>query len=723
MIKKVASVILLTVLVGLLIEAVTAFAQVVVDNGPIEPRIPGADRNNTNRVFLERADELFTEPGGEYQILVGDVEFRRGPMFMFCDSAHFYDKTGSFDAFGNVRMEQGDTLFAFADTMKYDDFEQRMRLIAAPMNQVRLINKDVKLVTDEFFYDLAAELAYYETGGVLTDKQNRLKSTEGEYSPSTKEAVFRDNVKLTSINERDSLRITTDHLYYNTESHVAEMTTYTVIENGDGTIFTTNGIYNTETTQSDLFDRSLVVANNGNTLTGDTIYYNRKDGRGEVFGNMELNDTTNKLILRGNYGFYNELIDSAFVTGRAYGIEYSTTDSLFIHGDSIRAFRIIRRLLKDSIAVQPAPPVSEDISDIEITDTVAHEVEFQIAEEFSQPAVIETRVTYVVPDTVRFVVAAPRVKFYRSDLQGLCDSMTIVSSDSMIYLDRFPVVWNENRQITGIAIDLQLNDSTIDNARVPKDAFMAEMIEENVFNQLSGKEMRAYFIDGELNHLDVEGNVIAIMFPEENDSTINKIINLESSFLTADFKDNEIEKMKMWPQTTGTATPLYLAKKSLFYQPTFRWYEEFRPTDKEDIFNFPAELVEMFSSAQVYQRPPEPGIVLAPDENDAKEIVDEATGDTDTKDDESPEFIESQENLENLENTENMENFENSENSENSENMENLKRSENPEEGEGTDYYEDLENAVINDDSQDSESLNNSSDTPENKNHSDNETN
>lgn len=562
---------------GLLFTAISSsFAQIPRDTTPIRPTIPSADRDNTSRVFLEHANELFTEPYGKYQILVGDVQFRRGPMFMWCDSAHFYDSTGSFDAYGNVRMQQGDTLFVYANSLHYDDPERTATLFAGENTNVKLINRDVTLTTEKFIYDLAAELGFYEVGGTLTDKQNKLTSTEGEYSPATKEAVFRDNVHLVSLSEKDTLDITTDFLYYNTESHVAEMTTYTTIRSGDGTIYTSNGLYNTETTQSDLFERSLVVANNGNTLIGDTIFYNRRNGFGEVFGNMQLTDTTNKVMLRGNYGFYNELTDSAFVTGRALGLEYSTADTLYVHGDSIRAFRKIIPTKKDETTSQ---------------------------------------------DTIRFLVANPRVKFYRSDIQGLCDSLTFTSRDTMIYMDRFPVVWNTNRQITGVAIDIHLNDSTVDRAYIPKDGFMAEMIEEGYFNQLSGKEMTAYFADKTIRHLDVEGNVVAIMFPEENDSTINKVINLESSFLSADFKDQTIEKMKLWPQTNATATPLYLAKKSIFFQPKFQWLEKYRPTDPEDVFNFSEDLIERFAIAEVYDRPVQTEPI--PEDIDSSETTDD----------------------------------------------------------------------------------------------------
>ena len=528
---------------------------------PISPTIPGASRYQRDKVFLERANEMRAEQGKDYQIVVGDVEFRKGDMFMYCDSAHFYDNPGALQAYGNVRMEQGDTLFVYADELNYADSTQLAILYADPGKKVRLINKDVTLTTDVFNYDMGIELGYYEVGGVLTDKENRLDSWYGEYSPSSKDALFKENVHLNSLGENDTLDIYTEEMLYNTLTHIAILDTTSTIISADGTIYTTSGVYNTETSQADLYHRSLVVASNGNTLTGDTLYYDRNLGFGEAFGNIELTDTTNKVILNGDYGFYFEIADSALVTGRALAKEYSSpSDTLYMHGDTIRTFIVItpEQALNDSVTV---------------------------------PA-----------DTTHHLIAAPHVKFFRNDLQGLCDSMTFVQRDSMMYMNYHPVVWNESKQIFGNVIQVHLRDSTADWARLPEFGFMAEWIDEEFYNQLTGKEMYATFANGTIKHLDVSGNVQAIMLPMENDSTYNKIANLESSFLSADFKNQTIEYLKMWPETPGTMTPLYLAKKSLFYLPQFRWLEPLRPTSPQDVFNIPPEFLMLMEEPPFGQK-------------------------------------------------------------------------------------------------------------------------
>ena len=508
------------------------------DTLAIKPTIPSANRHTEGRVFLERADKLLMDEkvSTEYQVLIGNVQFRKGDMFMFCDSAHFYEASSSLNAFGNVRMEQGDTLFVYADELDYNGADELATFYGDDINPVRLINKDVELETYTFYYDIASNIGYYDNEGKITDAENQLTSGYGQYSPDTKDAEFREHVVLNDIEEKD-FRMTTETLLYNTGTHIARIISPTTIVTDSATVYSSNGIYNTDMGFSELFDRSLIVTEGGNTLTGDTIYYDQKAGFGEAFGNMVLTDSVRQTMLEGNYGCYFEKQDSAFATNRARILEYSKGDTLYMHGDTIRSY-------------------------------VLHD------------------------DSTHVMTAYPRVRFWRVDIQGLCDSLSFMERDSTLYMHRHPIVWNEARQIFGNVIYVHFNDSTVDWAKLPEFGFTAEHVGEEFYNQLSGKEMLATFVDGNMRRLDVSGNVEVVLLPEESDSTINKIVNSESSFLTADFSAGpmQVERIKMWPDVTGTATHLYLAKKSIFYLSNFQWYEALRPKDKDDIFNIPPEM-------------------------------------------------------------------------------------------------------------------------------------
>ena len=562
----------------------------------VKPTIATVDHSNNQKVFLEVADSIVKRKNNDYLILFGienQVKFRHGDMFMACDSAYFYDKQNSFNAYGNIHMWQGDTLNIHADSLNYDGIEEYAILYAHEGKTVKLINRDVMLETDIFEYDLVEDIGFYTTGGVMTDKNNHLESLEGDYSPSTKLANFYVNVYLRNVDNGKQSEIYSESLHYSTASKIANIDTdATIISDGttiktndadyntsthfarlkgkestitnkDGTIYTDNGDFNTETKIANLYENSFIKTTDDKILEGDTLFYDRTNGYGEVYGNMVLTDNKKKTKLQGDYGYYNEVIDSAFVTGHALAMEYSKGDTLYMHGDTIRGFRTINEITlnpKDSIPT-------------------------------------------ITLDTTHFIVANPRVRIYRSDIQGVCDSMTFRQQDSLLIMDKFPVIWSGNRQILGNVIEVHFNDSTANWARLPETGFASEHVEGEFYNQMSGKKMFATFENESLKTLNIEGNVMAIYLPLENDSTYNKIVNVESSFLEAEFNEDNLERCKIWSQSNGTVTPLYLAKKSLFYLPKFKWYESIRPKYPMDVFNVSPEMEELFRGTPASSKP------------------------------------------------------------------------------------------------------------------------
>lgn len=546
----------------------------------IRPTIPDVDRGQNDKVFLEHADTLRfrkdtrhspfeTMAQDQYQVLVGNVKFRKGGMVMTCDSAYFYEGSNSFDAFSHVRMKQGDTLFMYCDELNYDGRQEVAVGIAYNGRKVRLINRDVRLETELLNYDMAEEVGYYTLGGVLNDKQNRLTSREGEYYPSTKQSYFFRDVVLQPLDTADPSRLYTDTLEYNTDTHIARIVDKTLIIGRDGDINTTSGDYNTETGVANLYRRSTVKMRRGNTLTGDTIDYSRDTGIGIAIGNVVMTDSARQSSVEGNYAFYNELVDSAFVTGRAVAKEYSHGDTLYLHGDTINAY----------------------------TDPV---------------------------DSARITNAFHRVRFYRSDIQGLCDSLSFVDIDSTLYMYRAPIVWSAERQIFGNAIELLLNDSTVERAYLPEFGFVTEHIAEDCYNQLSGKDITTWFLDGEVHRLKVDGNLQMIMFPMENDSTYNKFAYIESTSMDAYFRNNTLDRGLIWPENKGTVTPLYLARKGSYFLEKFAWYEALRPQAPGDIFVIPELMDRLISEAPaVVQRKREPR--KKPEEESAASSEEEET--------------------------------------------------------------------------------------------------
>ena len=512
----------------------------------ITPQIPKANRNQTNKVFLENADILKANEAisTDYQVLTGNVRFRRGDMYMFCDSAYFYAQTSSLDAFGNVRMTQGDTLWVYSDVLHYYGDQG----VAELRSNVRLENRSTTLLTDALDYEINSNVGYYFDGGTIVDNRNNteLTSQYGRYELDTKQAEFSRNVHL--VNDR--YEMFTDLLDYNTQSHIAHITSETLIVSDSNTINTTNGWYNTSADDATLYQRSLITAKDGKTLLGDTVYYNRKRNYGEARGDVIITDPSNKVILDGDYGYHDDNAHYSYVTGRARAREFSQQDTIYLHADTLCT--LINHVVNDT-----------------------------------------------VNDSVRVLRAFNQVRFYRNDIQGICDSLQLSEADSIINMYRHAVVWNLQRQIFGDEINVHLVDSAADWATLPTGGFMAEHLGETYYDQLSGKKMKAWFENKELRQLDVDGNVQVIMFPQEDDSTYNKMVNAESSYLRLNLKaKQEVDRIVMWPEVSGKVTPLFLAKRADLYLPQFKWYDLLRPKSPDDIFDLTDEQRRLWQSVE-----------------------------------------------------------------------------------------------------------------------------
>mgnify|MGYP002534225012 CR=1 FL=1 len=483
-------------------------------------------QDKKTKVYLLHSDILrfnkISNP--DAQILEGNVSFRQDSVYMYCDSAYFYEAKNSFEAFGNVKMNQGDTLFLYGDWLYYDGNTQ----IAQVRENVRMENRQTVLLTDSLNYDRLFDLGYFFDGGTLMDEENVLTSEWGEYSPSTKVAVFNYNVKL--VNPQFTL--TSDTLRYHTDTKVANIVGPSNIDSGENHIYSELGFYNTNSQQAELLDRSVLV-NGSRQLTGDSLFYDRVAGYGEAFWNVQMNDVQNKNMLTGNYCFYNELTGYAFATKKAVAIDYSQGDSLFMHADTLKL-------------------ISYNFN----TDSM-----------------------------YRKMLAYHKVRIYSRDMQAVCDSLVFNSLDSCMTMYDNPILWNEQQQLFGEEIKVYMNDSTIDWAHIINQAMSIEQIDSVNYNQVSGKEMKAYFRDGDIYQADVIGNVRIVYYTiDDKDSTLIGVNNAETSLLNVYLKNRKIEKIKASAKTNGTMYPMSLIPEDKRYLPSFAWFDYIRPLNKEDIF-------------------------------------------------------------------------------------------------------------------------------------------
>lgn len=672
---------------------------------PISPEIPSANKYQEDKVFLEQADSLFRPDGEieEKQVVKGNVKFRQGGMWMFCDSAYYYPQQNSMDAFGHVEMRQGDTLFVYADKLYYDGAARHAILTSGPTrNQVEMKDPQMTLTTDSLDYDLNMDLGWYAVGGKLNDGVNELTSVYGQYSPGTKLAEFRDNVVL--VNNQDGYKMFTDELFYNTNTSVAEIKTETRIEGKNDTILTNSGWYDTRTDNAHLTSRSTIMhkdsAGNVVTLEGDSIIYDKQRHLSEAFmfrnqtrhpRPMVLTDTARKMTLIGGYGLYNDSLQESMSTYYPLLMEYSTTDTIFMRADTILTYMRYEKVWPDSLShnwdaatrarlkafgsftemadsmplelltlprLFPLPgfglikteesteEAAEESDELELIEADSMEID-DIEVDSIAPGIIEgDSITEEEINTLESLPLAPddivgikieptdslpsgprldalgrdsaymvekqfnaakaigKARFFRSDLQGIADTLIYHQFDSMLYMLRRPVVWSGERQVFGDSIKVHFRDSVADWAHLPVGGMVIEHIDEEFYNQLSGSDIKAFLKDNSLERLEVSGNVETIFLPMDNDSTYSRLVHADGSYLTVEMAGKEMKKLKLWPEPDGTMTPLFMVKRNdEKYLRGFKWLELLRPRREwygesvkwaDELGEVPDELIEYF---------------------------------------------------------------------------------------------------------------------------------
>lgn len=488
-------------------------------------------------VYLERADNLSfdQERIADAQILKGDVVFRHEEALMYCDSAYFYEASNSLDAYGHVRFVQGDTLSGYGDKLFYDGNTKVARL----RRNVKLVHGRAEenptvLTTDSLNYDRAEGVAYYFNGGTVQDSLNTLVSVRGNYRPDTKQAVFSKEVKLTNPN----FILTSDTLLYNTETKITNLVSPTeILYEKETDIHTSRGWYNTENERSMLLDRSVVHHIEGKMMTGDTIYYDKRIGFGQVLGRMVMSDSTQKATLTGEYGQMWEDHSRGYATDSALMIDWSDTTNLtYIHADTL---------------------FTEELN-------------------YEDSALMDS--------TYRRVRAYYGVRVYREDMQTTCDSMVYLASDSTMHLYRNPISWSENQQISADSITAYIVSGTIDHVVGNGNALCVMYDTLEYYNQMSGKTVIAYLHEGEVTHIDTDGNALTVYYAKESDGSFVGINTTASSFIRMYVEERQIHHMRFTKETTGVLYPMDQIPAGGDRLENFFWAEEVRPTDPQDVF-------------------------------------------------------------------------------------------------------------------------------------------
>lgn len=482
------------------------------------------------RVHIEHYDKAtYSKSQGDMQRLIGNVRIRHDSAYFFCDSAYFYEKNNSFDAYQNVHIIVNDSVEIFSDLLNYDGNTR----FAEFFDNVKLMDDSTTLLTEYMTYDRNLHLASYPDSATTYRGDKTLKSHYGYYRDRLKEFSFFENVEVFS----PKYQMYTDTLYYNTGIEKMWFEGPTTIINKENVLEGTHGYYLVNEDYVFL-DQRPFMHNETQQMRSDSMLYDRNIGLAKAYERVDMIDTSYQIVMRGNYMELWEHKDFSFATDSAYAIYYDSGDSLFIHGDTLF---------------------------------------FHFDKE---------------EEELKKLIARRNVRFFKSDMQGKCDTLTYLMSDSTIRMRVAPILWSEGSQMSADKIDIKTDGENIDFVLQNGNAFIISQDTIEGFNQIKGADITSRFKDGNIHHVNVDGTKAeTIYWIRDDDGGLIGIDVSDSETMVIEMKNNNVSKIKGYNKTNETMYPEDDLKEASRYLPGFKWFDEVRPKDRYDIFrNVKAEM-------------------------------------------------------------------------------------------------------------------------------------
>ena len=477
-------------------------------------------QNKSKEVEIVDADLLLTDETIDAERLIGNVVLKHNNIILKCDSAWNYTLNNVIDAFGNVHIISNDTLNMWANFIRYNTDNE----IAKARRKVVLTNPSLTLTTDSLDFDMKNNIGYYNYNGTIVDSTNTLTSIIGRYYTKENKMLFIDSVKV----KNEKYTMTSDTMIYYTETEIIEFEGPTKIIGDSTYVYSTSGWFNTKTNETEL-NRNSTIRRGDTQLQADYIFYNDNNGEGEAKNHVIINDFGNSMIIVGNKAVYNDFEQYAMVTDSALWIQYFDGDSLFLHADTLYS----------------------------MPDT----------------SVVDSKLLKTYRD----------VRFYRTDIQGICDSLIYFTKDSTIQLYNDPVLWSNENQMTADFIEFKNKSDAPNEIYLTGNSFTIQQVDSSKFNQIKGKNMIG-FINGEfLYRIDVNGNGQSIYYPEDSKEFIG-VNKAESSNIILYLAENQINRITFVGTPVGKMKPLLGVVSEDTELPGFKWRENERPRNRYDLF-------------------------------------------------------------------------------------------------------------------------------------------
>ncbi|MGK0253183.1 MAG: lipopolysaccharide export system protein LptA [Mariniflexile sp.] len=473
------------------------------------------------------------------------VQITQGSINMWSDKAIYYSGENFIEAYGNVKLIQGDTIHMTSKYIEYSGITQ----LAFASGDVVLKDPNSTISSDTLYFDRIKQQAFYKNGGtVVKDTSGTITSKVGRYYMEQKKYQFVDDVVL--INE--DATINSNYFDFYSDTGYAYLFGPSTIITTESKTYTEKGFYDTKNKTGNAVKNSKIYYDN-RIIEGDSLYFNNNISFASATNNIKITDTINHSIAKGHYAEVYKAKDSLFITKRALVITKQENDSIYMHADKIMVTgkpdnRIVR-------AYYNAKIYKSDIS-------------------------------------------GKADSIHSNQKTGLTQLINLarLSSSDLFSKKRRPILWNVENQMTGDTIHLISNPETekLDSLLVFNNAFIIskDTLSKEGYNQIFGLKLSGLFNEeNKLRKVDVVKNAESIFYTRNDKQELIGIDRAKSGSISILFADGDIEEYTRYNQIDGNLYPEseYPEKENLLKG--FDWREEERPQSVEDLFKDDEPLV------------------------------------------------------------------------------------------------------------------------------------
>lgn len=437
------------------------------------------------------------------------------------DSSLYYDKQGVMIVYGRVKVQEGDSITITSRRLNYLMQEKR-----AEFRQNVVFNDGkMTLTTNYLDYFTDTRDARYYNNGKIVDDENILTSREGDVNNLTHKINFRGEVVLVT----PDYTLESERLVYDRITKVAVTPTFTKTTLKDGEIVYADdgGTYVTDRKQ--VTYKSGKIDTEDYEIFGDDLFFDDIRQLSTAKGNVILVSKEDDLVIFGDHAISSKEKGYTKVWGNTLLMKPFETDTLFLTADTLKS-------------------VDADI------------------------------------DSLKRILAFNKVKFYKTDLQGIADSLAYFNADSILHFYQDPVMWNEKSQMVADTIKAHIKNSTIERILMRHNSFVISEDTVANHNQIKGRNMTALFVNDQMDKLLVEGNAESIYFvlDEEDDFYFVGMNRIICSDMQVIFIDGEIDNYSAYVKPDAKFIPPHELNEPERRLPGYAWRPKERPK-REDV--------------------------------------------------------------------------------------------------------------------------------------------